>query len=202
MNLENVIIKNWNGHEILFELLNDDLMINATNMAKPFGKRPSDFTRLKETDKIIEALIEGYNDGTIQDLGVADVRTQMEAFNEKKVYVKEDFLHQKQTGRDNGTWMHRYLAIDFATWLDPKFKVWLLATIDQILKQLSKQIIDNVRSQTNLESERQKIAQTLFAQNEDYRKLVKIDRQIQDLKNANTKVFKQMRKDFMSNHGD
>lgn len=196
MNLENVIIKEWNGHEILFELLNDDLMINATNMAKPFGKRPVKFTELPRTKKYIKALVEGANNGTIPNLGVRKSDSQQGIFDKKKVYNEEDILLTVSSGSNNGTWMHRYLAIDFAMWLDVDFKVWLVATIDQILKQLSKQIIDNVRSQTDIELQREKLAQKLFAENEDFRKLMTFDRQIQDLKNANTRFFKKMRKDF------
>ncbi|WP_081474715.1 KilA-N domain-containing protein [Cyclobacterium marinum] len=30
------------------------------------------------------------------------------------------------SGNEGGTWMHRWLAIDFAIWLDLDFKIWVI----------------------------------------------------------------------------
>ncbi|OYD44334.1 hypothetical protein CHU00_17650 [Sphingobacterium cellulitidis] len=37
-------------------------------------------------------------------------------------------------GEDGGsTWVHRYIAIDLAMWLDVEFKIWILRKIDELL---------------------------------------------------------------------
>ncbi len=49
----NAQIFQYNGNPVTFQLGNGDLMANATEMAKPFRKQPSDWTRLKQTEEFI-----------------------------------------------------------------------------------------------------------------------------------------------------
>lgn len=96
-------------HSITFEFDNKNVMVNATEMAKPFAKNVKDFTRLEQTKLFIEHCLK-----------------------------REDspFLSQEQlliSAQKSGTWMHRFLAIKFAAWLNPAFELWIYQTIDQIL---------------------------------------------------------------------
>ena len=49
---------NYNGNEITFQLGNGDTMVNATEMAKPFGKNVWKWLELPSTKKYIGALSE------------------------------------------------------------------------------------------------------------------------------------------------
>lgn len=87
----------------------DDVMINATDMANAFGKRVEDYKRLESTKKLIFEL-QNIN------FGHADVREQ------KVIYAT-----------NKSTFMCRILALDFAAWLDIKFKIWIYQTIETVL---------------------------------------------------------------------
>lgn len=99
----------YSGTSITFDF-DGDTFINATEMARPFGKRPVDFIRLKSTQEFIEVL-------------KSDVRNPH--FTKKGNF----------SDSDQGTWMHELLALEFAGWLAPAFKVWCNKKIKEILTQ-------------------------------------------------------------------
>ena len=49
-------IEMYEGFPITFENKNGKMMINATQMAKAFGKKPSDWLRTEQANKIIKAV--------------------------------------------------------------------------------------------------------------------------------------------------
>lgn len=54
--MNNPIVYDYKGSQISF--INDDsVMINATEMAKPFGKRPIDYLRLPSTNELLSAIV-------------------------------------------------------------------------------------------------------------------------------------------------
>lgn len=89
---------NFRGNDIEFSLRGDGKgsMINATEMAKPFGKTPKDWLRTNQSREFIEA--------------ISDI---------VKIPVIDLVLVTKG-GNDQGTWMHEYVAIEFAKWLSKK----------------------------------------------------------------------------------
>jgi len=91
---------------------NDDLMVNATQMAKIFGKQVVAFLRNDDTKNFISECLKSENSHFL------------------RVKKESDLVDSKQK---SGTWMHRILALKFAAWLDPKFELWVFSTIDQIL---------------------------------------------------------------------
>ena len=96
-------------HSITFEFDDKNVMVNATEMAKPFGKLVNDFTRIKQTESFINECLKNGN---------------------SRFLSREELLIVSQK---SGTWMHRFLAIKFAAWLNPAFELWIYETIDQIL---------------------------------------------------------------------
>lgn len=103
--------------KIHFLLSNDEnVMVNATEMAKAFNKRVDDFTRLESTISFVNKLSldfkENYNHADVRD------------------YNLENILN---SNKKRGTFMHRILAIKFAAWLDQNFEIWIYKTIDNIL---------------------------------------------------------------------
>jgi len=86
----------------------DTLQVNATQMAKAFGKMPNDYLRLDSTKAFIEAYMQE-NSVTVNPVTVV------------------------QGGKNQGTWMNEDIALDFAQWLSPRFKVWCNARIKELL---------------------------------------------------------------------
>ena len=100
----------YNGTNVTFAKKDELVMVNATQMAKPFGKQPSDWTRQKSSKDFIDALC------------IA-----------RRIPRPSDLL--KVTNGDNGgTWMHEDVAIEFARWLSPAFAIWCNDRIKELMK--------------------------------------------------------------------
>lgn len=94
----------YNGTPISF---NSDkgVMVNATEMAKAFGKRPSKWLELPSTQEFLSEL------GAIR---------------------KSDRLVSTINGV--GTWFHEDVALEFARWLSPTFSIWCNDRIKELLQ--------------------------------------------------------------------
>lgn len=103
----------YENSEIEFEL-GKNLMVNATEMAKIFGKQVIAFLRNDETKNFISECLKSENS---HFLGIK---------------TEEDLFVSKQK---SGTWMHRILALKFAAWLNPAFELWVYITIDNLINQ-------------------------------------------------------------------
>lgn len=89
-----------------------NVMINATEMAKVFGKRIDVFLKsdhAKAFIKVLEFTPNGVNSN----------------------YLKPDEIVKKN--HRYGTYFHEILALKFASWLDPKFEVWVYSKIKEVL---------------------------------------------------------------------
>lgn len=91
---------------------NNGMMINATEMAKPFGKKVEAFMRNESTIEFVNEALKSENS---RFLGVQN---------------ESDLVDSRQK---SGTWMHRILALKFAAWLNPAFELWVYSTIENIL---------------------------------------------------------------------
>jgi len=98
----------YEGSEITFKNADGSLMVNLTEMAKVFKKRPSHFLENEQTKAFIEEL------------------------NKSKVGIPTLLL--KHGGSNRGTWGHEKLALKFAAWLSPKFELWVYDRIHEIIK--------------------------------------------------------------------
>jgi len=91
---------------------NDNVMVNATEMAKVFGKRLDHFLKTDHAKEFISEL-------------------ELTPFGgSSKPLTREEII---KTVNGVNTWMHRILALKFAAWLDVKFEIWVWNTIDKIL---------------------------------------------------------------------
>jgi hypothetical protein len=86
----------------------NNVMVNATEMAKMFGKRTDHYLQNETTKQFIEALKVPDISGTLTTEIV------------------------ENRGR-NGIYFCELLAIDFATWLDVNFKVWVYQRIQEAI---------------------------------------------------------------------
>jgi hypothetical protein len=114
----------FNQQEVDFEHSNEKLMVNATQMAKIFGKDVFQFTRIEGTKSFINSCLKPQNCGLLG------------------VNCEADLIVSTQK---SGTWMHRVLALKFAAWLDPDFEVWVYSTIDQLVFGRYKRMEESLR---------------------------------------------------------
>lgn len=105
-------IFNYNGNPITFQI-GEATMVNATEMAKPFAKRPAKWLELPSTKEFLSAL-----------------QTIRKSDSEKYVIT----INGGTTDKGKGTWMHEDVALEFARWLSPTFGIWCNDRIKEILK--------------------------------------------------------------------
>lgn len=95
-----------------FRMKDGIVMVNATAMARHFGKRPVDYLRLPSTAELLEAIV-------------------------RKSHICENQLVMTAKGspeHGGGTWMHEDIAIDFAQWLSVDFRLWVNDRIKELLR--------------------------------------------------------------------
>lgn len=114
----------FNNQEVDFEQNDQNLMINATQMGKIFGKLPKDFLINETTKSFIDECLKKGNSPFLS------------------VEKEEDLVISKQK---SGTWMHRVLALKFAAWLDPAFELWVYTTIDDFLFGRYRRMEESIR---------------------------------------------------------
>lgn len=163
-NLNENQIFQYNGSPITFQK-GDSVMVNATEMAKPFGKRCNDFLSTKQTNELINSL---------------SAKTGIPATG---------LVTVNQGGNNQGTWLHEDLALIFSQWLSPDFYLWCNDRIKELLQYgmtatqpTLEQMINNpdlvISLATQLKSEREE-KQRL--QLEVYRKQVLIEQKEEEI---------------------
>lgn len=102
----------YENNPITFQL-GEATMVNATEMAKPFGKVPKDWLRTAPSKEFVEQL--------------ASVRhicpSQLVVVNKGN-----------STTFKQGTWLHEDVALEFARWLSPAFAIWCNDRIKELMR--------------------------------------------------------------------
>lgn len=106
---ETSTIFSYNGNDVFFDT-KDDVMVNATQLAKIYGKRPNDYLSLPATNQLINAITRKY--------GIAE----------------NQLIRTERGGNAPGTWMHRLIVVDFCQWLDIDLKLWCTEKLDELLR--------------------------------------------------------------------
>lgn len=103
-------IFSFHGSNVTFKNEDGTVMVNATEMAKHFGKRPSKWLELPSTKAFLNAL--------------TDVRK-----------LDNGGIQTDRGGATGGgaTWMHEDVAIEFARWLSPMFAIWCNDRIKELI---------------------------------------------------------------------
>lgn len=114
----------FNNQVVEFDISDKDLMINATEMGKIFGKNPTEFLKLQQTKDFIEEL---------KNIPLPFNESNFEGNNTKSSLDLEAMIF---VNRLDGLWMCEILALKFAGWLNPKFEVWVYSTIREFLPNL------------------------------------------------------------------
>lgn len=140
-----LITKSYHGFTIEFELIDGQLMANATAMCAVFGKRPAKWLELESVKRYVGALE-----------AKSEIRTLVET---------------RQGGANPGTWIHERLILKLAQWLNVDFEIqcdeWMgellrtgrvaLATLTpaEILLQQATQMVEQERRVKELEGRQQ-----------------------------------------------
>lgn len=101
----------YKGAAITFQTENGGTMVNATEMAKPFDKKPAEWLRLPSTAAFMEAL---------------------SCMGKSHTSTIQTVMGSPDSG--GGTWMHEDVALEFARWLSPAFAIWCNDRIKELLK--------------------------------------------------------------------
>ena len=154
----------FNENEISFIIdKNNKVMINATEMAKPFGKLIKDFMRNEDTQNFISECLKKENYPFI-----------MESENNSFEMLKEEDLYISV--QRTGTWMHRILALKFAAWLNPAFELWIYSTIEKLMFGKYVERESSLQRTLELERERNEIVENPNKTGEDFEKYLQIER--------------------------
>lgn len=103
---------NYGESPIQFELIDGNVMANATLMCKAFNKRPVDWIRLESTKRYTEAIV-------------------------RKNHIAEDKLittRPSDPSNGGGSWIHEKLILNLARWLDVDFEIWCDDKIAELLR--------------------------------------------------------------------
>jgi len=92
-----LVVMEYSGNRFTMKLSDGRYMVNATEMARPFRKRPTVWLKLAETAGLRQALVD---DGVCRDVEGQVVATR---------------------GPHGATWLEIHLWVQFAQWLSPAF---------------------------------------------------------------------------------
>ena len=133
------------------------MMVNATEMAKPFGRKVEAFMR---------------NEGTISFVNEA-LKSENSRF--LKLFSQSDLYYSSQ---NSGTWMHRVLALKFAAWLNPAFEIWVYSTIERILFGKHAQREESLERSLKFQNESKQLKDKADKTGEDFTRYLELERQL------------------------
>lgn len=117
MNAKNktlVEVMEFHGSQVAFEEINGKMMVNATQMAKPFGKTPKDWLRTLQAKDLVKVVAA------------------------RQKCLPTDLQLVRNGGTNFGTYLEKNVALFFAQWLSPEF---YLACNEKLEELLTKQIL-------------------------------------------------------------
>lgn len=106
----NTQIFQYNNNPVTFRMDGGITYVSATEMAKPFGKRPNDYLSLPSTNELVKAI------------------------TRKSGIAENQLIKINRGGLNPATWLHEDVALDFAQWLSIDFRLWCLDRLKELLK--------------------------------------------------------------------
>ena len=188
-----------------------ECMVNATEMGKIFGKLVKDYLKTEKTQEFLKVLeIEiGNSKMSVENDQNLEVQKDARPFETEKTEVandensdvqdsdlrletdvkfSENILKVVKGGRNSGTWMHRYLAIDFAMWLDPYFKYWVISTIEEILFGYARRRTLSFKQTLTLKKEMEALKTKQDPDGNDFHRYISIQTELEDEKTGRRKL--------------
>lgn len=167
-----ILKKEFEGFEIDFEpfMRQRNVMVNATQMAKVFGKQVVAFMRNEDSQEFISECLKSENS---HFLGVE----------------KETDLYMSK--QKSGTWMHRVLALKFAAWLNPKFELWVYLTIEEILFGFAKKQQESISKTVELQNRVKELEEKPDKTGEDFEEYLNCLNELKGEKNKRSGITRQ-----------
>ncbi len=161
----------FNGNEISFSMDEENnLMVNATEMAKPFNKNVKDFMRNEDTKIFISECLKKANSPFLEektDCLKTGIPISLGIRSEEDLYI---------SSQKSGTWMHRILALKFAAWLSPSFELWVYSTIETLLFGRYVEREKSLEFSLKLERQREMLIGKTEKTGEDFERYLQIER--------------------------
>lgn len=110
--MSNLSVFQYSDAPISFRKETGSLFVNATEMAKGFGKTTKDWLRTKQSEEFISSL------STVRQISPTGLVQIIQGGNPEL----------------QGTWMHEDVALEFARWLSPAFAIWCNDRIKELLQ--------------------------------------------------------------------
>lgn len=165
-NMENIQKFVFNEKEVDFQFdKKSNVMVNATQMAKIYGKDLFQFTKSEGTKSFIKSCLKPANAGLLC------------------IENEEDLITSKQK---SGTFMHRILALKFAAWLNPDFEFWVYRTIDFILFDYYKRLEESLKESARRKNRMDELKEKLL-ENPEFNELEQLELQEKQAAYARTK---------------
>ena len=164
----------FNGNEISFSMDEENnLMVNATEMAKPFNKKVEAFMRNEDTQSFISECLKSENSRFLEektDCLKTGIPISLGIRSEEDLYI---------SSQKSGTWMHRILALKFAAWLSPSFELWVYSTIETLLFGRYVEREKSLELSLKLERQREMLIGKTEKTGDDFEKYLDINRLLQ-----------------------
>ena len=138
---------NYNGNNVSFRKENDNVFINATEMAKNFDRQVKHWFENPSTHEYIHALAKHKGLNAIGENPTSLNTSELAKNYPSLLFVVKGGLNQQ------GTWMHEDVALEFARWLNPSFAIWCNDRIKELLKYgitATPQTLENLVSNPDL----------------------------------------------------
>lgn len=120
--------------------VNGNVMVNATHMAKVFGKRVDHFLKSDHAKQFIKTL-------------------ELTPFGGRSEPLSRDEIIKTFNGKS--TYFNRILALKFAAWLSPEFEIWVYSTIEQILlggfQKVKEAMIEQAEAKNRMDKKRKEL---------------------------------------------
>lgn len=132
--MSNVVPFEYQGHPVHFSAAG---WINATEVARRFGKEPTAWLRQRETVEYMCALARALGkSGSLTELPkIKDLDGSSSASRTKLLRLaKKTGLVESKAGANGGVWLHPKMGVAFARWIDVDFAVWCDLHIDALLR--------------------------------------------------------------------
>ena len=104
-----ISVFHYQDNKISFRNSDGSIMVNATHMARFFGKKPVDWLKTQQSKDFLEEL------------------------PKVKMFTLVDLVKVTKGGSNPGTWMHEDVALEFARWLSPAFGIWCNDRVKELL---------------------------------------------------------------------
>ena len=164
-------IFNFEENDVTFVLSKDNnVMVNATEMAKVYDKKVEAFMRNEDTQNFVKECLKSENSRFINISKEADLY---------------------RSSQKSGTFMHRILALKFAAWLNPRFELWVYSTIESLLFGKHVERERSFERTLELQNEMKDLEERIFKTGDDFIRYLEIKGELNREKSFRTLLTKE-----------